>query len=195
MSKKQTIKTEQVLTPEFTLYFPDLEQPNELSKKYRVVAVWDPGTKLDAVKKNIKDVAFQKWGKEIPENLYVPLKKPEDEKNPDLYPEDTLHAAFTTSRPYLVDRDPNKALTPDKFYPGCRCRAVIHSWPYDGVGDKPPGVSLTLDTLQFVDDGERLGGGTTSARNMLAANPLDSSQDADQDEPAVSDDEGFDFGF
>lgn len=188
------IKTEQVLTPEFTLYFPDLEQVNPMSKKYRVVAVWDAGEKLTGLKNAIKAAAISKWGQDIPADLYIPIKKPEDEKTPDMYPADTLHAAASTKKPYLVDRDPNVALTPDKFYPGCRCRAVVTPWPYDGQGKNPPGVTLFLDTLQFVADGDPIGGGVGRAKNMLTANPLD-SQDADQEIPTVADDEGFDFGF
>lgn len=158
------------VTPEFTLYFPDLVQPNEMSGKYRVVAAFDEGTDLTEFKAAIKKAAVNKWGDDVPKNLAIPLRTADQEKTPEIWPEDSLHCALSTSwAPALVDRDHNKALTADKFYGGCKCRAVVHMWPYDGVGKNPPGVTVTLDMLQFLSDGERLGGGSEAAKKLLGA--------------------------
>lgn len=56
----------------------------------------------------------------------------------------------------LFDRD-KSALTEqdDKFYSGCYVNALIDIWCYD---KKAKGFSATLYAIQFVKDGERLGG-------------------------------------
>lgn len=177
------IKTESVLTPTFTLYFPELAQPNEYGK-FRIVAVFDEGDSLDWIKGPMAAAAKELWGDNLPKEMMKSVKTPEDENTPDFYPPNTLHIAIVSKKlPILVDRSQKKTLTPEDFYPGCRCRAVLHCWPYNGKGrDQLPGISFFLDLLQFVDDGERLGGGTAEAKALLAANPLSEAPEISPDD-------------
>jgi len=195
MSKK--IEQRNILTPEFTLQFADLEEPSKLSGKYRVVAVFDSAEGLADLKAAMKAAAVSKWGDKIPKKLHNPVRTYEDSfvtdeetgEQKNWYPEGSINAAFSTSRPYLVGSDGTRALTPDKFYPGCKCRAVVHPWPYDSKGVNGAGISLTLDLLQFVSDGERLGGGTSAAKALIAANPIKKESAAVE----VSEADVFDF--
>jgi len=62
--------------------------------------------------------------------------------------------AKETRRPILIG--PNKeSIDPSAFYGGCYVRAVVHAFAYT----KPtPGVTFELKVVQFVKDGEPLGG-------------------------------------
>lgn len=190
---------ERFLTPVFTVYFPEIEQPSKLSKKYRVVACFDPDEDLSSIKHAMKTAAVNKWGSKIPKDLYLPLKTREQEKSPEYWPEG-LHAALITTfdlsaSECLVDRTGKKQLTADKFYPGCKARAIIHCYAYDGVGDNPAGITLSLDLLQYVEDGERIGGGIGAARSLLDENPLPKQEPATPDLGTAEDSSDDPFAF
>lgn len=175
MAKKQNNR--KFVTKEFTVAFPELDSPTQFTKnsakpKYRVVALFDKGEDLSELKNEIKQAAINFWGNDVPEDLYIPLKTPEQEKTPDLWPDGTEHAALTTTKVIARDRDHRVSIDPGQFYSGCRARAVIHCWAYEGQGKTPPGISLSLDMIQFVSDGERLGGGTQENEDLLDTAPL-----------------------
>jgi len=63
--------------------------------------------------------------------------------------------ASSKSQPVVYDTDKNEILDLEDVYSGCYCRAVIKGWPFN---NKAKGISFYLNSLQFIRDGERLGG-------------------------------------
>ena len=62
------------------------------------------------------------------------------------------------TRPGIVDEDLNAVLDPTQVYSGCYARVSINAFPYSNSGNK--GISFGLNNVQFLQDGEPLGGRT-----------------------------------
>ena len=77
----------------------------------------------------------------------------------------------------MVERhDPHVAIEDStRVYSGCYARVSLNMFPYDAAGNK--GVSAGLNNVQFLRDGESLGGRSRAA----------------DDFDALDDDEGEDF--
>jgi len=69
--------------------------------------------------------------------------------------------ANSAQKPGVVDADLNPIINPDEFYSGCYGRASITFYPYNAQGSK--GIACGLNNIQKLEDGEKLGGGTTAA--------------------------------
>jgi hypothetical protein len=55
----------------------------------------------------------------------------------------------------------NAKRSPEDFYSGCYGRAAVNFYAFNVSGNK--GIACGLNNLQFLDDGEKLSGGGTSA--------------------------------
>ena len=69
--------------------------------------------------------------------------------------------ANSAQKPGVVDADLNPIISADEFYSGCYGRASITFYPYNAQGSK--GIACGLNNIQKLEDGEKLGGGTTAA--------------------------------
>lgn len=105
------------------------------------------------------------WGGKIPSNLKSPLRdgdedRPEDENYENSY----FINANSKRKPEIVDLKGNKGLGPDEVYSGCYARVSINFFGYAAAGNK--GVGCGLGNVQKLDDGERLGGGTSAEEDF-----------------------------
>lgn len=76
--------------------------------------------------------------------------------------------ASSKNRPFVVDRDPSVNLVEadGKIYAGCYVNGIVRLFAYDHpTGGK--GVSADLKVVQFVADGESLGGGRVDPTKEL----------------------------
>ena len=74
------------------------------------------------------------------------------------------------------------------FYPGCLVQAMVNPYTYDSNGNK--GVSLGLNHLVFIRDGERLDGASGSASAAYEGAEIDASElGFDESEVASSGDD------
>ena len=69
--------------------------------------------------------------------------------------------ANSKSRPQVVDRAVKPVLDQDMVYAGCYVRVSLNFYAYNFNGSK--GVAAGLGNIQFVRDGERLGGRSSAA--------------------------------
>jgi hypothetical protein len=69
--------------------------------------------------------------------------------------------ASTLRKPQIVDADLVELMDRNEFYAGCWGRASVNFYAFSVNGNK--GVGAGLNNLQKLEDGERLGGGSTAA--------------------------------
>lgn len=112
----------------------------------------------DAAAENGKTKAF---GGKVPSNLKTTLHDGDEEADLERNPEYAGHfymAMSSKTRPGVVDADLNAVLDPTSVYSGCYARVSINAFAYSNSGNK--GISFGLNNVQFLADGDALGGRT-----------------------------------
>ena len=137
-------------------------------KKYNISILIPKSDKATLAKVNAAiEAALQaglasKFGGKKPANLKMPLRdgdidKPED----DTYAGHFFINAKSNRKPQIVDANLDPIMSQDEFYSGCYGRASVTFYAYATAGSK--GIAAGLENLQKLQDGERLGGGGSSA--------------------------------
>lgn len=123
---------------------------------------------IDKIKKAIKEAAEEgkaKFGGKIPNNYKNPLRDGDEEREDDPAFENSYFInASSTRKPQIVDRNLDEIIDRDEFYSGCYGRASINFYAFNTAGNK--GVAAGLNNLQKLEDGERLGGGSTAEQDF-----------------------------
>ena len=187
-AKRQRMKSEDVKihTPEFRVSYPSVFKPADLSKKYELVAIFQvaetekskaAGTKvvsIEALKQLCRDVAIEKYG---PDRTKWPVLKfpfrdgatETSHKDKDGYGPGTIFVSIgnPSSKPGIVesfagpDGRPAPLAAESDFYAGCYARAEVNAYWWEFTGKQ--GVSLSLQNIQKLRDGERFGGRANAA--------------------------------
>jgi len=141
--------------------------PEEQEAKYSVTILIPKSDKSTLSKINAAiEVAkglgkTSKWDGKIPPNFKTTLHDGDEDADLERNPEYAGHmytAMSSKQRPGVVDEDLNPILDSTKVYSGCYGRVSINAYPYSAKGNK--GVSFGLNNVQFLEDGEPLGGRT-----------------------------------
>lgn len=109
-----------------------------------------------AIEQAKKDSAG-KWGGKIPATLKVPLRDGDTDR-----PDDEAYAgcfflnANSRQAPQVVDRKVQPILDQNEVYSGCYCNVSVTFYGYNSNGNR--GIAAGLGNVQFVKDGEALGG-------------------------------------
>ena len=101
------------------------------------------------------------FGGKVPANLKITLHDGDEDADLERNPEYAGHmfmAMSSKTRPGVVDQDLNSVLDSTTVYSGCYARVSINAFPYSNSGNK--GISFGLNNVQFLEDGEPLGGRT-----------------------------------
>lgn len=118
--------------------------------------------KLRAAEEAAKEIGkSSKWDGKIPGNLSSIIHDGDEEADLERNPEYAGHyymAMSSKQRPGVVDQNLNAILDSTQVYSGCYARVSINAFPYNAKGKK--GVSFGLNNVQFLEDGEPLGGRT-----------------------------------
>lgn len=69
-------------------------------------------------------------------------------------------------RPAVVDANVQPIMSEAEIYPGCYVNMFVEFYSYDQSGNK--GIAASLRGVQFVRDGERLGGEQLEAEDMFS---------------------------
>lgn len=118
----------------------------------------------------------EKWGGKIPKNLHLPLRDG-DEERADEAPEYAgmyFLNATAKEKPGIVDENGNEILDPNEVYSGCWGRAGFNLFAYDNNGNR--GIGVGLNTIQKLQDDERLGGARATAEEDFG-DDLDDEED------------------
>jgi hypothetical protein len=106
----------------------------------------------------------EKYGAKFPMKSPSPLRDGDvDKEGDDVYAGCYFVNAKSVRKPKVVDAGLNEILDPEEFYSGCYGRASINFYPFDVPTNK--GIACGLQNLQFLEDGERLGGGGSSVES------------------------------
>lgn len=116
----------------------------------------------EAIAVAIEEGKAKKFGGKVPKNLKLPLRDGDLEKeDDDNYKGMYFINATTKTRPGVVDGDRNEIIDKEEFYSGCWGRASINFYAFDVSGNR--GVAAGLNNVQKLEEGEKLGGGRSSA--------------------------------
>ena len=169
-----------VITGKVRFSYAHVFEPSAISedqeKKYSVSIIINKKDKktLDKIKAAIAAAAEEgkvKFGGSIPKNFKNPLRDGDEEREDDeTYKGCMFLNANSSRKPGLVDADVNPIMDKEEFYSGCYGRASVNFYAFNVSGNK--GVACGLNNLQKLEDGERLGGGATSAEDDFGADDL-----------------------
>ena len=173
--KKYTAKRTgtKVVTGMVRLSYAHLHEPHAIEgnePKYSVSLIIPKDDKdtLKAIKEAIeeaKESSKHLWNGKIPPNLKNPLRDGDEERpDDDVYSNAYFINANSKRQPELVDLKGNKGLGTDEVYSGCYARVSINFFGYAAAGNK--GVGCGLGNVQKLDDGERLGGGSSASQDF-----------------------------
>ena len=137
--------------------------------KYSVSIIIDKNDKETIAKLN---AAFEKtkaasgpfFGGAVPKGLKGGLRDGDAEKDDDAYQNAFFINANSVQKPGVVDAELNAIIDPEEFYSGCFGRASLTFYPYNAQGSK--GIACGLGNLQKLEDGERVGGGSSAASDF-----------------------------
>lgn len=172
------------ITPRGRVSFANVFKPklNTLNNKleYTMDLLFPKTQDISSLKNEIRRVIADKWpDKDMTGKLKLPIKDGDSLKsNGNAYPPEYHGHVFVTFKseiqPGLVDAQRQPIISPNEFYSGCF--AVVHyrAFAYDHTANK--GVSLGLNNIQKVAEGESFG-----ARQ---ANPEDVFADQGSENPA-----------
>lgn len=121
--------------------------------------------KVNAAKETVQEENKSIWGGKVPPNLKGGLRDGDIEKPDDpAYANSYFINANTQQKPGVVDADLNPILDKGEFYSGCYGRASISFFAYNSNGSK--GVGCGLNNVQKLEEGEKLGGGSSAAEDF-----------------------------
>lgn len=132
-----------------------------------------PPTSNDArrMRELMQQCLADKFGEDVKltgaEKAKLPLKNCGESKwFADQFPGWHYVNAWSRIKPNVVDENLDEVIDPQKIYAGCWCRfqLTMLGWKSKQGGKL---VLVSLDNVQFVGDGERLGGGKQSAKSVF----------------------------
>ena len=124
-----------------------------------------------AIAAALEEGKTKKFGGKLPAVYKNPLRDGDAER-----PDDENYAgsyfinANSTNKPGLVDENTNAIINKEDFYSGCYGRASVNFYAFNTSGNK--GVACGLNNLQKLEDGERLGGGASTAEEDFGSDDL-----------------------
>lgn len=178
-------------TPRFRVSFPNVFEAKAIGNskpKFSVTMLFDKSeiakdpsetAKFKAIKEAITAAANEKWG-EVPDNLQHPIRKGEDKAEYSGYGEGIVFVnCSSTSRPGVVDESVKPIMDQGDFYGGCYAQAVVNVYAWEYMGKK--GVSVGLQNIQKLGDGETFGGKSKAEDDFAAIKPAEASASTDDD--------------
>ena len=104
------------------------------------------------------------FGGTVPKLLKGGLRDGDTERDDENFAGYYFVNALSNEKPGIVDVDVNPILDKSEFYSGCWGRASVTFFAYDVTGAK--GITLGLNNVMKLEDGERLGGTSSAAADF-----------------------------
>jgi hypothetical protein len=148
--------------------FAPAETPNG-TLKYSVSILIPKSDKetVERFKKAFEDTKVANavvWGGSVPKVLKGGLRDGDAEREDEAYAGHFFINANSAQKPDIVDASREKLFDNSEFYSGCFGRASVTFYPYNAAGSK--GIACGLNNLQKLEDGEKLGGGSSAAADF-----------------------------
>lgn len=152
--------------PKARLAFPALfkarafdELDTNSKAKFEATLLWPKDTDLTPVKKAVMTAVVEKWGKDKtkwPKKLRLPFRDGDEFMDLAGYPGTIFIRASSVFAPQVIDRYGQDITDQKQIYAGCYVKARLNAFAYETKGNV--GVSLGVQAIQKVSDGERLDG-------------------------------------
>ena len=113
---------------------------------------------IDAIEEGIAKFGGKKPNKAA---IKLPLRDGDIERDDEAYKGHYFINANSTTPPQIVDQRVQPILERSQVYSGCYARVSINFYAFNSNGNK--GVAAGLGNIQFVHDGEPLGGQTSAS--------------------------------
>lgn len=176
------------------VFSPQAAREGNKSKepKYKVILSWDAeamkSPEMKALKLACIEAAEAKFGADARDKIKkgkikMPWRPGTDyEENGAPFDREGSYFANFSSKdaPGIVDRKAKPITDPKQCYSGMLARVTYGVWPYDTDGNK--GVTLFLNNIQKVGDGERLSGRPDAADDFDAVEGEDGTSEDDIDD-------------
>ena len=181
--KMSSVFGEKMTTPTGRVSFPYVfEKAKSLEAgkegKYEITLYIPKSEDISKLRANLEKVAKEAFGAKFQslEKLKHPPIKDGDDKDPsDPAYGHWIVRAKSAKRPVVVDGSRSPIESKDALYGGCFGR--INITPASYAIPTGWGVTLYLNAVQKVKDGERFGGGGVSAEEVFEALSVDSNED------------------
>lgn len=152
------------------LSFPHLFDPkvyDDGKKSYEAAFIVDKSVDLTVLEEAVEEAIAEKFPTGKPKkNFKDPIHDGEDNDNYDGYSDKVVYFnARNKKRPYVVDTNRQDIDDEEEVYPGCYVLAVVRPFAFD---NQSKGVSMSLQGVVKLKDGERLGGGVSDPDDDLA---------------------------
>ena len=181
-------ETNRITTPVFRLCYSKIADPeikeSDGKQYWSCTAVFPKGTDLSALKAAAKHVVANS---SLRDKKGIRSPFCDGNVKADEWGEvfrDATYIRFSTNRPPKTADKNRQPIPAAEFYSGCYARALVHPYAYDNVSQ---GVLFTLDAIQFMKDGDELGGLTEKAA-------MDAFAEAPIPPEFAGDDDVFDGG-
>ena len=135
---------------------------------------------IDKIKADPRSI--NKWGGKLPPKIKLPLRDGDEEKDDETYAGAMFMNANSSRAPRVIDGRLNDVMDQDEVYSGCYAKVKVALFAYSASGNR--GIGASLEVIQKVRDGERLGGSGTGIEGFGV-------EDEDDDLPFPAGDEGF----
>jgi len=104
------------------------------------------------------------FGGSVPKVLKGGLRDGDLERDDEAYAGHYFINANSAQKPDIIDAQKETLFDQSEFYSGCYGRASITFYPFIAAGSK--GIACGLNNLQKLEDGEKLGGGSSAAADF-----------------------------
>jgi hypothetical protein len=163
MKQQQLPKTKgiKIVTPTFRVSFPALDKPRAYQDKgepkYSIAMLFEKDD-VKPIQKAILQAMAEKFGRDTKKwpKYKNPLKSGDDKSDLIGYAGKVILNAKSKDRPLVVDLDRSVLPSADKIYPGSYAKAVVVIKAVSNGSEWF--VTAYLHAVQFVKNGERLGG-------------------------------------
>lgn len=183
--KAKLLKDTRVVTGEVRASFAHVDEPVALQEgqdpKYslQIIISKDDKDTIDVINKAIDNAiaaGTSKFGGKAPKKsmLKLPLRDGDTERDSEEYENCYFINCNTKQAPQVVDEKRNK-VDPSTVYSGCYVRVSLNFYAFSVNGNK--GIAAGLGNVQFLRDGEPLGGGHVSAADDFGAPEEDEEDD------------------
>lgn len=160
MSKQFKLREDgTLLTPKFRVSFPYVFQASKMDGKYSCGMIFEKDTDFTVLKAAIKTAALEKWPTKVPTNLQMPLKNGDDSGRSEHEGMYVINGKCYNRRPGVCGPDKQPLEAESDFYAGCYARATIKCFAWDNPKFGTKGVSIVIQNIQKLEDGEPLAGG------------------------------------
>ncbi len=161
-------KIDKVRTPVFRVSFPKVFEPEKTATgndKYSLVMLFDKKEDLTELNAMIKRVVLEKYPDgDLPKcadgTPFIEPRKDGDDRDYAGYPGSWVYTASSQFPPGILGEDKLPIMNQREFYAGCYAIATVNAYCWEHK--KKFGVSVGLQNLMKIKDGESLAGGASA---------------------------------